>query len=166
MAEQSAISAIQADCSRLFSRRTLDSSACASLRAVLQSIRAFTQSDGADAHARRADACGLIWLPTGIVVNTRRLPAVLGKGRSWINDHLSRLGYTLAGADRQMEAAVEATRILGRARYNARTCAHWTYRVVAQEVADPAVVDQADPWNAESDIDPEIWGGFESGGFL
>jgi hypothetical protein len=129
----------------------------------------FVQNDDVEIQARRADACGIVWLAGGIIVNNRRLPVVLGKGRSWINDHLARLGYALAGQDRQMEAAVEATRLLGRDRYNVHTCVHWTYRLGSSTEPPANAFQQAaqtETWSADSDVDSETWAAFEPGGFL
>jgi hypothetical protein len=125
--EQRLLAEIQGDCARAFARRYPRSA----FLSVLEQIRAFVHSGDAEAQARRADACGLIWMSHGIAVNTRRLPRVLGKGRSWINERFAQLGYAPAAKDRLPDIAIELARALGRRRCGAQEAAHWTYRCPA-----------------------------------
>jgi hypothetical protein len=126
-----------------------------SLMEVLDKLRRFIECDDREVHARRADACGILWVSHGVVVNTRRLPTVLGKGRSWINDHLARIGYVTGRTDVESQATLEVASILGRTRYDAKASTHWTFRAVGDAHATPAAGDDegsiwpfdVDEWN-------------------
>jgi hypothetical protein len=163
--EQEAIASLQTECSNLFSRRCSETSSNISLQTILRKIHQFIHSDDIEAQARRADACGILWISKGIVLNTSRLRGLLGKGRSWINEHFTRLGYVPAGPESQLEVALELTRILGRGRYDAKKSAHWTCRSpkVPGEGIEFEEVDRLgkdDSWGSEiEDVIPyDTWG--------
>jgi hypothetical protein len=126
--EREVITSIRNECANLFARRCSEVQSNVSLQIILGKMRQFIHSDDIEAQARRADACGILWTSKGIAVNTSRLHNLLGKGRTWINERLTRLGYISAGQESQEEVVLEIIKILGRERYDAKKSAHWTYR--------------------------------------
>jgi hypothetical protein len=135
--ERDALSEIRADCERIFSRRSSKCSSTCSLQLILRKLRKFVGLPVEEGHARRADACGIFWVSKGVVVNTQRLPVIFGKGRSWINDHLTRLGYLTVGNGTQLEVALEMAAVLGPARYDAKKSSHWTFRSCTPSADEP-----------------------------
>jgi hypothetical protein len=126
--ERLRLAEIQKHCAVSLSCRVKDPPIAHRFLDTLYEIRDFIQSSDTEDPARRADSCGIVWIGMGIALNTTMLSRVIGKGRNWINAHLSKIGCLPTGEEDQLEIARQLTQALGKSRYNARLKKHWTCR--------------------------------------
>jgi hypothetical protein len=101
-----------------------------SLRPLLNDLRVFIENESPEVKARRASACGILWLTDCggpmIATHTAVLSLVLKRSKSCLNEQLAKLNYRQVSAQDQNVSDLMKT--LGRNRLSSNDARRWSYR--------------------------------------
>jgi hypothetical protein len=103
---------------------------------ILKLLQQFILSNSVESQHRKARACGILWLGRIMATNTRQLPQVLGRSKSWINSGLLSMGYCAVPDDTKAVAQLNSAFPSMRGDY--AEARRWTYRAKPMpQIAEP-----------------------------